>query len=262
LRGAAAFTMATRSYSGIGAARTVEQPFLTFFFASGRRGTARERAARTWSNASWRAMGDRWPLGSRFQDCCRTTREGGGLPEGPGIPAGITHDLVLQFDLPARRMEREERLLAMHGGDVNETLRDICVEGGGMNARFLLAHGADANFLRGEDDVPVLLWAAAYGHLSVVEALLDAGAGQLEWALVWAVGEGGPTDVAALLLDRGANVHFEDDWALKVAAGGGFLDSARLLLQRGANVTDRILADAVEYGGEAMADLLRAHLAL
>ena len=26
-------------------------------------------------------MEDRRPLGSRFQDCCRTTREGGGLPE-------------------------------------------------------------------------------------------------------------------------------------------------------------------------------------
>ena len=88
---------------------------------------------------------DRRPLGSRFQDTNKQTREGGGLPEGSIIPPGITHDLVLQFDLPARKAEREERLLAMHGGDVNKTLWDICIEGGGKDARFLLAHGADAN---------------------------------------------------------------------------------------------------------------------
>ena len=59
-------------------------------------------------------MGDRRPLGSRFQDTCRQTRSGGGLPETEegeegGIPPGITHDLVLQIDLPARKAEREER---------------------------------------------------------------------------------------------------------------------------------------------------------
>ena len=48
-------------------------------------------------------MDDRRPLGSRFQDTCRQTREGGGLPEGSTIPPGITHDLILQFDLPAAR---------------------------------------------------------------------------------------------------------------------------------------------------------------
>ena len=37
---------------------------------------------------------DHRPLGSRFQDTCRTTREGGGLPEGASIPAGITHSAV------------------------------------------------------------------------------------------------------------------------------------------------------------------------
>ena len=93
-------------------------------------------------------MGDRRALGSRFQDTCRQTREGGGLPEGGIIPSGITHDLVLQFDLPARKAEREERLLAMHGGDVNKTLWDICIEGGGKDARFLLAHGADADHFK------------------------------------------------------------------------------------------------------------------
>ena len=119
---------------------------------------------------------DRRPLGSRFQDTNKQTREGGGLPEGVVIPGGITHDLVLQFDLPARKAEREDRLLAMHVGDVNKTLCDICAEGGGKDARFLLAHGgADANH-RNADGLRVLWWAARNGRLAVVEALLDAGA--------------------------------------------------------------------------------------
>ena len=136
---------------------------------------------------------DRRPLSSGFRGTCRTTREGGGLPEAEegeegGVPAGITHDLVLLIDLPARRMEREERLLAMHGGDVNETLHDVSREGGGKDARFLLSHGADANYDR--NGWPVLSCAARNGHLAVVETLLDAGAGELGDALVNAAREG------------------------------------------------------------------------
>ena len=135
---------------------------------------------------------DRRPLGSRFQDTNKQTREGGGLPEGSIIPPGITHDLVLQFDLPARQAEREERLLSMHRGDVDETLHDICVEGGGKDARFLLARGADENYLRGFHRM--LERAAECGHLTVVEALLDAGA--VDW------GYGSALELAANLATR------------------------------------------------------------
>ena len=204
---------------------------------------------------------DRRPLGSRFQDTNKQTREGGGLPEGSIIPSGITHDLVLKIDLPARRMEREERLLAFNGGDVNETLADICEEGGGKDARFLLAHGADANHHREANGVAVLARAALNGRLSIVDALLDAGAGQREWALSSAAA-GGHTAVVALLLDRGADIHYRDDWALWYTAHNGHLETATLLLQRGAsatNPTNRILAVAVRRGHHAIADLLRAH---
>ena len=177
---------------------------------------------------------DRRPLGSRFQDTCRQTRSGGGLPEGSIIPPGITHDLVLQFDLPARKAEREERLLAFNGGDVSATLVDISREGGGKDARFLLAHRADANHVGGEWGWPVLAHAAYGGHLAVVEALLDAGAGGLADALRRASREG-HTAVAALLLDRGADVHALSDFALWTAAHHGRLETATLLLDRGAN---------------------------
>ena len=207
-------------------------------------------------------MDDRRPLGSRFQDTCRQTRSGGGLPESEegeeeGIPAGITHDLVLQFDLPARKAEREERLLAMNGGDVNATLWNICTEGGGKDARFLLAHGADANH-RDEEGGPVLWWAAHSGHLTVVEALLDAGAGERSEGL-WRAASGGHTAIVALLLDRGANVHHTNDDALCAAVYFGHLQTATLLLQRGATAQNRILAMAMNKGHHAIADLLRAH---
>ena len=179
---------------------------------------------------------ERRPLGSRFQDTCRQTRAGGGLPETEegdegGIPAGITHDLVLQFDLPARKMEREERLLAMNGGDLNETLREICIEGGGKDARFLLAHGADTNRGAGIS----LVRAAESGHLAVVEALLDAGAGMRNFAFAWAAA-GNHTAVVALLLDRGVDVHDRDDMALHNAAFNGHLETTKLLLDRGADL--------------------------
>jgi ankyrin repeat protein len=216
-------------------------------------------------------MGEYRPMGSRFQDCCRTTRDGGGLPEGPGIPPGITHDLVLQFDLPARRMEREERLLAMHGGDLNDTLWDICEEGGRKDARFLLANGADANHYGIEDGL--VIWrAACAGHLAVVEALLDAGAGAgagaLEYALL-RVAELGHTAIAALLLDRGADVHYDGDAALYCAASNGHLQAATLLLDRGAdpNISPAgagtaTLKTARDRGHYEMASLLLARGAI
>ena len=200
---------------------------------------------------------DRSALGSRFQDTCRQTREGGGLPEGSIIPPGITHDLVLQIDLPARRMEREERLLAMRGGRLNSTLYDICREGGGKDARFLLSHGADAN--QRWERATTLLWRAAeHGHLPVVEALLDAGAGELGNAL-WMVGQTGHAAIAALLLDRGADVHYAGGAPLFSAVRCGHLETATLLLQRGAAPTNHMLVAAVRGGHHAVAELLRAH---
>ena len=208
---------------------------------------------------------DRRPLGSRFQDTCRQTREGGGLPEGSIIPPGITHDLVLQFDLPARKAEREERLLSMHGGRVNWTLHDISIKGGGNDARFLLAHGADANYRKGEYGWPVIWRASCSGHFAVVEALLDAGAGELGEALVKA---GRHTAVLKLLLDHGADVHYANDLALWHAARNGHLETATLLLDRGADPNAHshwvgtALQEARDRGHPKIAALLRARGAI
>ena len=220
-------------------------------------------------------MGDRRPLSPGFRGTCRTTHDGGGLPETEegeegGIPAGITHDLVLQFDLPARRMEREERLLAFNGGDLNATLLEICKEGGGKDARFLLAHGADANLVpldESGDDRPVLRRAAYKGHFAVVEALLDAGAGGPGAALEDAIGGGGHKDVVTLLLDRGANVDHPCRMGvtpLYWAAMLGWLEIANLLIQRGAVATASILEamEVAEQGSCVFENMLLAAEAL
>ena len=139
-----------------------------------RRYTAEELALRAF---------ERRPLGSRLQDTCRQTRSGGGLPEDEtgGIPAGITHDLVLQFDLPARKAEREERLLGMSRGNLGETLCNVVEAGGVKDTRFLLSRGADVNYV---DEVWCSLeLAAEQGSVELVTLLLDAGATAIGKAL-------------------------------------------------------------------------------
>ena len=109
-----------------------------------------------------------------------------------------------------------------------------------------------------EFGVPVIWCAAHNGRLTVVEALLDAGAVERGNALCGAA-RGGHTAAAALLLDRGADVNFGNDSPLAGAARTGRLETATLLLQRGATARNEFLTIAVERGHHAVADLLRAH---
>ena len=117
----------------------------------------------------------------------------------------------------------------------------------------------DANHDWEEDGDWTALERAAYsGYLDVVEALLDAGAGELGWPLLESARRG-HTAVVALLLDRGVDVHYWDDAALEDAAREGHLETVTLLLQRGATARDDMLAAAVQRGHHAIADLLRVH---
>jgi ankyrin repeat protein len=75
------------------------------------------------------------------------------------------------------------------------------------------------------------------GHLNVVQLLLDHGAdihAQNDAALRWSVSNG-HLDVVHLLLDHGADIHALNDDALCWSAQGGYLNIVKLFLKQKAN---------------------------
>jgi ankyrin repeat protein len=76
--------------------------------------------------------------------------------------------------------------------------------------------------------------ASRAGHTETVVLLLDRGANihaEDEMALQWAA-EKGHTETVALLLERGADIHADNDWPLQAAASNGHTDTVALLLKQ------------------------------
>ncbi len=81
---------------------------------------------------------------------------------------------------------------------------------------------------------------ATNGFKAGVKKALDRGAdihADNDYALRWAA-RAGHKDVVELLLNRGADVHARNDWTLRWAAERGHKDVVELLLDRGANVNE------------------------
>ena len=174
---------------------------------------------------------------------------GHGLPESEegaeGTPRPrLFHELVRIIDAMARKMEREERLLAMNGGVLNETLGEAVRVGGVKDVRLLLAQGADATAENGI----ALRYACLHGYLAVAEALMESGAAFTQRCLNLSqhnAASRGHTACCVLMLDHGADVQYNDDLPLCYAARHGqlqmmvtlLLDEARMPGRRGRCVT-------------------------
>ena len=107
--------------------------------------------------------------------------------------------------------------------------------------------------------------AAKSGDTNTVKLLLDRGAdihAVDDYALRCAA-YGGHENVVKLLLDRGADIHAIDDLALQLAADGGHEGVVKLLLDRGADIhasSDLALQWAARGGHEGVVKLLKQHM--
>ena len=206
------------------------------------------------------------PLSSGLAGCCKAARLGHGLPESEegaeGTPRPrLFHELVQAIDAIARKMEREERLLAMNEGRLNETLAEAAHAGGVKDVRFLLASGADAAAEDGEALQRLLQSACFFGHLAVAEALLESGAAftqhRLNLSLSLDAAYHGHTACCELLLDHGADVHYNEEMPLRWAASRGHLQTVALLLDRGADAwSERAMQGATNRHHDAVVALL------
>ena len=185
-------------------------------------------------------MDPQQPLSCGLRGTCKSALQGMCFPaseadaEGtprPELPA----DIVRLIDATLRSGEREERLRAMHRGDLWETLHKAAGAGGLHDVRFLIAAGA----YDGATDGLVVAAACRHGHRQVAEVLLDASRSfrplDLEAALFDAA-YGGHTACCKMVLERGADIHVSYDAPLRFASSRGHLETVSFLLSRGANV--------------------------
>jgi ankyrin repeat protein len=102
------------------------------------------------------------------------------------------------------------------------------------------------------------------GSLSRVKEILDRGAdihAYDDFALQLSA-RYGHVEVVRLLLDRGANIHADNDYALRLSAEYGHIEVVRLLLDRGANIhadDDKALRLSVWCGHVEVVRLLLDH---
>jgi ankyrin repeat protein len=107
----------------------------------------------------------------------------------------------------------------------NQQLIDACISGNLAAARHLLDDGVDVNW-KTKEGRTALIQAGQYGHVEIVELLLDRGAKiNLEsdagrWTSLMGASYYGNRDCARLLLERGADMSMKDinrmtanDWA-------------------------------------------------
>jgi len=98
--------------------------------------------------------------------------------------------------------------------------------------KYLLDIGTDVNV----DTGAPLRYAAFSGYIRLMKLLIDYGADiNARSPLGWAI-DGKRYEAAKLLLNKGADVHFSEDKALRTAVGHNYVELTRLLLLYGADI--------------------------
>ena len=123
------------------------------------------------------------------------------------------------------------------GTEQTDAVKDSLIDAGMVAV--LLVLGADPNYETEFENEPIVAIAANYGLLGAVADLIEAGAdvhADDDQAIRWASAEG-RTNVVRLLLDNDADVHAMADMAVEKAAQNGHLDVVGILLEHGADAT-------------------------
>lgn len=127
--------------------------------------------------------------------------------------------------------------------------------------KYLVKHGYKQN-LEGEY---ILAHAAFYGKIDLVKYLLSVGAPDISKnnALIHAVKsknilEETQIEIVKALLNNGANIHHNNDLALKTASSNDNLEVVKYLVENGANTTN-VLNNALETGNLILVKYLVEH---
>jgi len=106
--------------------------------------------------------------------------------------------------------------------------------------QFLISHGADVHALNDN----ALCWASNNGHLDVVKFLVQVGHANVNadgdnddgLCSLHRASEHGHLPVVQFLVEHGADVHADNDYALRWASNNGHLDVVKFLIEHGADI--------------------------
>ena len=106
--------------------------------------------------------------------------------------------------------------------------------------RYILNNGFDVNkkINFNYSSYVLLTYCSQYGYIEVVKLLLEKGANihaDDDYALRWSA-RNEHIEVVKLLLEKGANIHADNDYALRWSAKNGHIEVVKLLLEKGANI--------------------------
>jgi len=143
--------------------------------------------------------------------------------------------------------------------DIDNALSQASEYGHLDSVKVLIEAGGDISF----SDYSPIIWATFSGNIHIVEFLLkyDISQEALNTSLLYA-SRINYVDLIELLLDHGANIHFDENKPLEKASHDGNIEAVKLLLDYGANVhalNDIALRRASKAGNTEVVKLLLDH---